>query len=161
MKILLRCLPLFFIAFTSFVHSSKRLEIAPDHSYIVRRVIDGDTFVIEDGSSKGTKVRFIGIDAPESRNTGRKLIGYFGAESKKYLTERLKNRHVSLTFDVAKRDRYGRLLAYVYIDSVLLNAELVEKGYAVTMTVPPNVKYAAYFRELEGKARLHKAGLWK
>ncbi len=161
MKLLLRGIPLFFLLFTSFSLSPKPFKIQENKSYSVKRVIDGDTFVIDDQSAKGVKVRFIGIDAPESRNTGRKKIGYFGKEAKKYLTTRLDGKQVSLTFDTAKQDRYGRILAYVYLDGMFLNAELVERGYAVSATFPPNVKYANYFVELERKARRNGVGLWK
>jgi len=161
MKILLRVFPLFLLLFSSFSFSHKPLKILENKHYAVKRVIDGDTFVIDNHSSKGIKVRFIGIDAPESRNTGRKTVGYFGMEAKKYLTNRLHGKQVTLTFDIAKKDRYGRVLAYVYLDEVFLNAELVERGYAVSATFPPNVRYAEYFVGLESKARKQGVGLWK
>lgn len=128
---------------------------------MVKRVIDGDTFVVENGTKKGDKVRLIGVDAPETRNTSRKKIGYYGEESKVFLTKLLTNKKVRLLADVGKRDRYGRILAYVYLGKTFVNAELVKKGYAQVYTVPPNIKYAELFVELEREARNHGRGLWK
>jgi len=132
-----------------------------DVFFLVKRVIDGDTFVVENGTKKGDKVRLIGVDAPETRNTSRKKIGYYGKESKVFLTKLLTNKKVRLVEDVGKRDRYGRILAYVYLGRTFVNAELVKKGYAQVYTVPPNVKYAKLFVELEREARNHGRGLWK
>ncbi|MCW8309794.1 thermonuclease family protein [Sphingobacterium sp. InxBP1] len=127
----------------------------------VKRVIDGDTFVIENGYRKGEKVRLIGIDAPETRRTTRKEIGYYGEEAKEYLRSMLAGKTVRLVFDVGKRDRYGRLLAYVYLGDKFVNADLVKEGYAVTYTLTPNVQYAGLFAKLERQARQAKRGLWK
>jgi len=127
----------------------------------VKRVIDGDTFVIENGTSKGEKVRLIGVDAPETRRTARKEIGYYGQEAKQYLTAMLNGKSVKLVFDVGKRDRYGRLLAYVYVGKKFVNRDLVEQGYAVSYTLAPNVQYADLFVKLERQARQEKRGLWK
>lgn len=132
-----------------------------DGFFVVKRVVDGDTFVVENGTKKGDKVRLIGVDAPETRNTSRKKIGYYGEESKVFLTKLLTNKKVRLVEDVGKRDRYGRILAYVYLGKTFVNAELVKKGYAQVYTVPPNVKYAKLFVELEREARNHGRGLWK
>jgi len=127
----------------------------------VQRVIDGDTFVIENGSKKGERVRLIGIDAPETRRTARKEVGYYGVEAKEHLQAMLTGKNVKLVFDVGKKDRYGRLLAYVYLREKFVNAELVEQGYAVTYTLTPNVQYADFFVKLERQARQAKRGLWK
>lgn len=126
----------------------------------VQRVIDGDTFVIENGTSKGDKVRLIGVDAPETRRTARKEVGYYGQEAKEYLRTMLNGKQVKLVFDVGKRDRYGRLLAYVYLGNKFVNAELVKQGYAVSYTLAPNVQYADLFLKLERQARQAKRGLW-
>jgi len=65
-----------------------------------------------------------------------------------------------LEFDAQKRDKYGRLLAYVYVDDVFVNAWLVENGFAQVMTVPPDVKYQDLFLKLQKEARQNKKGLW-
>jgi micrococcal nuclease len=129
--------------------------------YNVRKVVDGDTFWIDDGSLKGLKVRLIGVDAPESRNSGTKEMAFFGREASDYLTALISGRKVRLEYDVGHFDKYGRTLAYVYLeDGTFVNATLVKNGYATVMTVPPNVKYADTFLKLERKARNKKKGLW-
>lgn len=126
----------------------------------VTKVIDGDTFWIDDGSAE-IKVRFIGVDAPETRNTGRKKKGHYGAEAKNYVTRLTENKWVRLELDVRKIDPYKRLLAYVYLeDGTFLNAHLVANGYAVVDTHPPNVKYAGLFVNLQQTARRDNVGLW-
>mgnify|MGYP002399490569 CR=1 FL=1 len=130
--------------------------------YPVTRIVDGDTFWIDDGSVKGLKIRLIGVDAPEPRNSGKKLKGYFGTESSVYLTQLLSGRKVRLEYDVSRHDQYGRTLAYVYLDNgTFVNADLVKNGYATVMTFPPNVRYADTFIDLARKARKQKKGLWK
>lgn len=127
----------------------------------VTRVVDGDTFWIDSGTEKGEKIRLIGVDAPESRRTSRKEVGFFGKESKRYLSNLLLNKEVSIEYDVDHTDRYGRTLAYVYLkDGTFVNAELVKQGYAMVMTVPPNVKYAEKFARFQVEARQHNRGLW-
>jgi micrococcal nuclease len=70
-------------------------------------------------------------------------------------------RRVRLELDVQERDRYGRLLAYVWIGDLMINAELVRRGYAQVMTVPPNVRYQALFLRLQRDARGAGRGLWR
>lgn len=130
--------------------------------YPVARVVDGDTFWIDDGSDKGLKIRLIGVDAPEPRNNGKKLKGYFGTESSDYMNQLIGGKKVRLEYDAGRFDQYGRTLAYVYLeDGTFVNADLVKNGYATVMTTPPNVKYADTFVDLAAKARKHKKGLWK
>jgi micrococcal nuclease len=127
----------------------------------VTKVVDGDTFWVDDGSSIGEKIRLIGVDAPESRRNGKKEIGYYGKEAKEYLTNLLTGKKVILEFDVGRYDQYHRTLAYVYLeDGTFLNAELVKQGYAMVMTVPPNVKFADEFVKLQQTARENNNGLW-
>ncbi|MBN1330964.1 MAG: thermonuclease family protein [Candidatus Heimdallarchaeota archaeon] len=127
----------------------------------VTKVIDGDTFWIDDGSEKGQKIRLIGVDAPESRNVFKKVVGYYGKESKEYMTTLLAGKNVRLEYDVDPLDQYGRTLAYVYLqDGTFVNAELVKQGYGMIMTVPPNVKYADIFLTLQQEARENNRGLW-
>ena len=127
----------------------------------ITKVVDGDTFWVDDGSPSGGKIRLIGVDAPESRKTGRKEIGYFGKEAKEYVTKLISGKKVKLEFDVGRYDQYHRTLAYVYLeDGTFLNAELVKQGYAMVMTVPPNVKFAEIFVRLQQEAREQGKGLW-
>lgn len=128
----------------------------------VTKVVDGDTFLGDDGSAKGIKVRLIGIDAPESKNVFKKKIGYYCKESKAFLTQMLKGKKVKLVCDIDSLDRYGRTLAYVYLENgTFVNAEMIEQGYAMVMTVPPNVKFSKVFVGLQRLAISKKNGLWK
>lgn len=130
--------------------------------YKVKSVVDGDTFWLYDGSPKGLKVRLIGINAPESRNTGRTQVEYFGREAKGYLTKMIAGKSVRLVYDVGRLDRYGRTLAYAYLqDGTFINAEMIRQGYAQVMTIPPNVRYADLFVRLQAEARNNRRGLWK
>lgn len=127
----------------------------------VTKVVDGDTFWVDNGTEKGLKIRFIGIDAPESRRMFNREIGYYGKEAKEYLTNLLTNQKVRLVSDVDPLDQYGRTLSYVYLeDGTFVNAELIKNGYAVLMTVPPNVEFADYFAKLQREARDNSKGLW-
>ena len=142
--------------------SGQAASTEPEVWFTVTRVVDGDTFWVDDGSEKGMKIRLIGIDAPEPRNTGTRPKGFFGAESTSYLRELLRGKKVRLEYDVSRLDRYRRTLAYAYLeDGTFINAELVRNGYATVMTMPPNVKYAETFNKLASKARKQKKGLWK
>lgn len=129
--------------------------------YTVTKVVDGDTFWIDDGTEKGQKIRLIGIDAPESRKTRNKQIQKFGKESKEFATKLLLNKKVRLEYDVRRYDQYRRTLAYVYLtDGTFVNALMIQEGYAQLMTVPPNVKYAERFGQLQQQARSDGKGLW-
>jgi micrococcal nuclease len=123
----------------------------------VERVVDGDTIVL----AGGERVRYIGVDTPESVKPGTPVQCFAKAAAR--ANERLvAGRRVRLRFDAERRDRYGRLLAYVYRagDGLFVNAQLVRGGYATTLTIPPNVAHAAEFRRLARSAREAGRGLW-
>lgn len=125
----------------------------------VLRVVDGDTIVIDYGSKK-EKLRLIGINTPETKHPN-KGVEPFGREASAYAKNLLAKQNVRVEFDVQERDRYKRLLGYVYLeDGTFVNAHMIEQGYAQVMTIPPNVKYADYFKKLQRKARSDKKGLW-
>lgn len=127
----------------------------------VTKVVDGDTFWVKMQDGKEEKIRLIGIDAPESRKTGNKDIGYYGKEAKAYVEKLLLGKSVRLEYDVSRYDRYKRTLAYAYLQNgTFLNEHLIREGYAMTLTVPPNVKYAERFAKLQAEARQKKKGLW-
>ena len=130
--------------------------------YKVSKITDGDTFYVMTKNSEKFKIRLIGINAPESYNVGKKFRKeYFGKEAKIFVTNLLKNKKVKLIFDVQKTDRYGRILAYAYLENgVFLNQYLVENGFAVVATFPPNVKFVEVFTKAEKSARNKKLGLW-
>jgi micrococcal nuclease len=112
-------------------------------------------------AGRDEKVRYIGMDTPESRRPGTP-VQCFAKAASAYNARLLRGRRVELRLDVEHRDRYGRLLAYVYRrpDGLFVNAELVRRGYATVLTVPPNVRHAAEFLRLERSARRKGRGLW-
>jgi len=156
LMILLLCSP-------AFLDFSCRPTYRQDNSPLmpVTRVVDGDTFWADDGTLNGLKVRLIGMDAPEIHATARKAAGYFGPESRDYLRKLLTGKKVRLEYDVVKYDQYGRTLAYVFLeDGTFVNAELLKCGYAMVLTIPPNVRYTDEFLRLQRKARRREIGLW-
>ncbi len=133
----------------------------------VTGVVDGDTVHVRLEGGKDERVRFIGVDAPEST---RKVEPY-GKETAAHTKKRLEGKTVYLELDVGERDRYGRLLAYVWLSppedggeaevrAKMFNAELLLAGFAQVMTVPPNVKYADLFVQFQREARENGRGLW-
>lgn len=139
----------------------KTARKAPTGTFTLVKVIDGDTFWAENENGAKVKVRLIGIDAPETRNSARKKKGYYGPEAKICLAKMIGGRRLFLETDIQQLDRYGRLLAYVFVEGRLfVNQKLVEKGCAVVATYPPNVKYAERFYQAQLSARSQKRGLW-
>jgi micrococcal nuclease len=126
----------------------------------VLRVVDGDTIQVQVGG-RPEKVRYIGVDTPESVKPGTPVQCY--AKRASAFNERLiDGRQVRLVLDAEHRDRYGRLLAYVYrkSDGLFVNAALVRGGYAQVLTIPPDVAHAGEFRRLAARARRAGRGLW-
>jgi micrococcal nuclease len=137
----------------------------------VLRVIDGDTIEVLVGKTVET-VRLIGVDTPETKHPS-KPVQHFGKEAESYTRSQLDGRTIHLESDAQTRDTYGRMLAYVWLDAPTsissrevrekqFNAQLLIKGYARLLTVPPNVKYAnGYFVDYQKEAREKQAGLWR
>ena len=125
-------------------------------SPVVTRVIDGDTIVVE---VTGT-VRLIGVDTPETVDP-RQPVQYFGKEASDFTKQRATGRQVRLEFDQDRTDRYGRTLAYVYLqpENLLLNAEINRQGYGFAYTQFP-FRMMEQFRALEREAREAGRGLW-
>lgn len=121
----------------------------PSNLFKVKRVIDGDTFVLEDNS----RVRLIGINAPESDYC-------FAIESTEKLIELLEGKEVLLEKDISDVDRYDRLLRYVYLEDILINKYLVEKGYAVASAYPPDIKFKKDLILAQEIAEKNQSGLW-
>jgi len=135
----------------------------------VVRCVDGDTIEVEmDGKTE--KVRLIGIDTPETVHPSKPVEAY-GKEASDYTKSKLEGKTVFLEMDVQERDKYGRVLAYVWlyqpykidegeIRAKMFNAQLLLDGYAQISTYPPNVKYVDYFTECQKEARDGDKGLW-
>ena len=118
--------------------------------YKVQRVIDGDTFVLYDEDGHSYKIRLIGVNTPEAYDYKHVREEVGGKEASAYTKNLIEGEYVRLEFDLEKYDRYNRVLAYVYLSNgKMLNALLVEKGYAEAVRYYPNVKYYEYFRSLE------------
>lgn len=160
-------IPIIVIVFIAILFSVSRfLQHAPvakrDYSkpIHVSRVIDGDTVEL----SNGEMLRYIGIDTPESRV---RLEGQWVYDPRPYAEEAIdfnrelvEGKPIRLEFDVQKRDKYNRLLAYVYADDKMVNLEMLKQGYAMIYTYPPNVRYVDEFLKAQQEARENKKGLW-
>jgi micrococcal nuclease len=117
--------------------------------YRVIEVVDGDSLILEDGS----KVRLIGINAPEK--------GYpFYNKAKLHLSSLILGKEVRLESDYPDKDRYGRLLRYVFVRELFVNVQLVKDGMA-NIYMETGLKYIDQLREAEDYAKLHSLGIWK
>lgn len=123
----------------------------------VKRVVDGDTFETD----KGEKVRLIGMNTPETVKPNSPVEKY-GKEASAYSKKQLTGKTVYLFADAGDKDKYGRLLRYVFIKggAEMYNETMLKEGYANTMTIPPNVMFAKTFVETEREARNKGKGLW-
>ena len=126
--------------------------ISPPATATVIQVTDGDTIVVEGNY----RVRYIGIDTPEIRPT----LEAYELEAWQVNRELVEGKEIRLECDVSETDRYGRLLRYVYVDDIFVNAELVRLGLAEAKSYPPDTKYQGYFEELEATARKAGLGIW-
>jgi len=156
--------------------SATAVTYPPPPARLVRATVvevpDGDTIRVRLGGRR-TLVRLIGVDCPELHESdkldrdaarsgrSRAAIEAMGGRAAAFTRDHLLGRTVDLELGVEQRDRYGRLLAYVWFPGdVLFNAELLRAGYAQTLTIPPNVKYARLFADLARDARADGRGLW-
>lgn len=121
----------------------------------VARVIDGDTIQMEGGE----RVRLIGVDTPETVHPS-KPVERFGKEASDFTRRTVEGKKVRLEYDQERKDKYGRTLAYVYLeDGTFLNAEIIKQGYGFAYTRFP-FKYLEEFRNYERQARERGVGLW-
>jgi micrococcal nuclease len=126
----------------------------------VVKVVDGDTIHVQLAATRET-VRYIGVDTPETKHP-TKGVQCFGHRASAFNAGLVAGERVRLVRDVEQRDRYGRLLAYVYRvrDGLFVNAELARLGYAQPLTIPPDVRHADRFAALARNAREQGRGLW-
>lgn len=125
----------------------------------VLRIVDGDTYEIF--IDKKEKVRLIGVDTPESVAPQKERNVKEGKAASDFARELLEGRVVEIEYDVQERDRYGRVLAYLYLDGKMVNEYLLEEGMAQIATYPPNIKYADRFQKIEAGARKSQKGFWQ
>ena len=124
----------------------------------VSRVVDGDTIEVRiDGRTED--VRYIGVDTPETVKPDTP-VQCFGHRASDFDHRLVEHRRVRLVFGVERRDIYGRLLAYVHLGPRFVNAILVRRGLARSLTIPPNDRYAPLFHRLELGAARAGRGLW-
>jgi micrococcal nuclease len=128
-------------------------------SPVVTRVIDGDTIEV-DIEGELYRVRYIGIDTPEMDDERPEFRAL--AQEATNLNRRLvAGESIRLEKDISENDRYGRLLRYVYVDGVFVNAELVRQGLAWSKTYEPDVKYQGILDRAEAEAKQDKIGIWQ
>lgn len=132
----------------------------------VVRVVDGDTAIVAvAGGDPRERVRYIGIDTPEDKKPGTP-VQCFSRRAAARNAQLVEGRRVTLRFDAERRDRYGRLLAYLYTRSpsapaeVFVNARLVAEGFARAYPYPPNTAHADEFARLARRAAAGRRGLW-
>jgi micrococcal nuclease len=124
----------------------------------VVRVVDGDTIEVRIGG-KVEDVRLIGVDTPETVKPGTP-VQCFGPRASHFSRRLLEGRTVRLVFGVERRDAYGRLLAYVHLGRRFVEAMLIRRGLARSLTIPPNDRFAPLLRRLELRAARAGRGLW-
>jgi micrococcal nuclease len=128
-------------------------------SATVVHVVDGDTIVVALRDGRTETVRILGADTPETVDP-RKPVQCFGPEASAYTKAQLSGRSVRLEFDVERRDRYGRLLAYVLVDGGRYEDDLLRRGLARLLVIPPNGSHARTMLAEELAARRARRGLW-
>jgi len=149
-------LPLIFLTIFLSGFLSGRLLLAHEWFY-VKRVNDGDTIVLADGRH----IRYIGINAPEIDHENKKAE-LFGYAAKKYNKTLVLSKMVRLEFDKQTHDRYGRTLAYVFLNNgVFVNKVMIEKGYAYCLFRRPNNKYDQVLLQSQRNAMSAKRGIWR
>ena len=136
---------------------------------LIVRAVDGDTAVVKiDGQEK--RVRFLGVDTPETVHPN-KPVQFYGKEASSFTKESLNGRRVWLEYDSNPQDRYGRHLAYIWLNNPktinestirenMFNARLLLGGYAKVMIIKPNRRYETEFSKFQEEARNKKLGVW-
>jgi len=127
---------------------------SPTNSYIVERVIDGDTLVLDNGET----VRLIGVDTPET-NHPEIPLQRFGKEATAFTRRMVEGMKVTLESGEPAEDSYGRKLAYVFVDNVLLNKEIIRRGYGYAYRRFPHPRIKEFIAA-ECQARAKQYGLW-
>ena len=139
----------------SFFKTLSDFANGPAQSGRIAKVIDGDTLVLEGGE----RIRLIGVDTPETVHP-EKPVEYFGKEASSFTRRMAEGKPVRLEFDQQKKDKYGRSLAYVYLeDGTFLNAEIIKQGYGFAYVYFPFTKMEE-FKNYQATAEKQGTGLW-
>ena len=127
----------------------------------MKRVADGDTLEISPTIDGIEDARLIGPDTPETKKPGCDVAEPYGREAYAFTKSEVEGRRVGVQFDRERKDRYGRLLAYVYEeDGDMLNEVLIEEGYAQVLVIAPNDRYPDRFYTAQSEARSAGKGIW-
>ena len=153
--------------------SEKKIDLWNEESPVLEKaellyVVDGDTIIIKNKGGNEEKIRFIGIDTPESVNQDEEKNNEYGIMASDHTKELLNGvKTVYLEYDTDKKDDYDRTLAYVWLNedtsdvTNMLNARIMADGYAKVMSIEPNTKYEDVFKSLKNGAEENSKGLWK
>jgi micrococcal nuclease len=136
------------------VYGLSRIGDLPRGESVVVSVYDGDTIKLSDGR----KIRYIGLDAPETG--GYRPAEYYGEEAKTLNSSLVLGKHVTIVTDVESTDAYGRTLAYVFVDDLFVNEEMIRAGAALARPYPPNVTHQDLFCDAMNEARVEERGMW-
>ncbi|AGA67962.1 micrococcal nuclease-like nuclease [Desulfitobacterium dichloroeliminans LMG P-21439] len=155
------CLIALFVAIADLDgNPEKDAETLVTGPYTVERVVDGDTIILRmEGQIE--RVRLIGIDTPESVPNNPDRVVPYGKVAAEFTRNLLDDKKVELELDVEERDKYDRLLAYVYLNGEMVNKLLLREGHATVATYPPNVKYVEDFMALQKEAQRQRKGIWE
>lgn len=124
--------------------------------YQIKKIYDGDTLLL----ANGVKVRLLGINAPEVSKRD-KIADVGGEEAKQWLIQKLQGTLIKLRYDVERKDKYGRVLAYVFTkNNKHINLQLVANGLATVSLYPPNLNYADQLISAQQQAESQKLGIW-
>ncbi|MBI2084006.1 MAG: thermonuclease family protein [Candidatus Aenigmarchaeota archaeon] len=137
------------ILFAGCTQSKTAQTVLPDEVAVVSRVVDGDTVELENGE----RVRLLGINSPESNEIYYK-------EAKEHLESMVGNKSVNLEPTAVDRDKYNRLLRYIFVDGSFVNLQMVKDGYASVYLLNPGEKYYQEFKDAEAEAKAGKLGMW-
>jgi len=129
---------------------TKSTPLPETTSAIVSEVIDGDTIKLQNGE----RIRLLAINTPEMGQP-------YYEEARNRLKELIEGKTVTLEEDVEDKDRYGRLLRYIYVDDTFVNIEMVKEGYANVYIISPNIKYSNEFKKAEEEAKIAERGIWQ
>lgn len=142
------------------LNDQKKSVVLENEEAVVLRVIDGDTIQVLNSEGKEETVRMLLVDTPESVHPD-KTPQMFGKEASDFTKKHLQGKKITLEKGVIDKDRYGRTLAYVFVDGINFNKRLIEKGYArVAYVQEPNTKYLDEFKKAEEKAKKKGLNIW-